>query len=146
MRPRTANQPWHLGALQCSSVLSMEFSALSTTDPHLQSFDEFLRTLNGVAKDASSHACIVYRKFQLTLRMTSIAVGYPVQYVDSHSTTNLTPRECRERQISYSAPTNVTFEYRNCDHAETRIQAAGNLPIMVLSNRWHHMIYTQILN
>mmetsp|Transcript_5671 Transcript_5671/g.17745 ORF Transcript_5671/g.17745 Transcript_5671/m.17745 type:complete len:1002 (-) Transcript_5671:1003-4008(-) len=114
----------------------MEFSALSTTDPHLQSFNEFLQT-HLVTKDTNPHACVDYRKFQLVLRMTSITVGYPVQHVDSHSTTNLTPRECRERQISYSAPTNVTFEYRNSDHAETRIQTAGNLPIMVLSNRCH---------
>jgi DNA-directed RNA polymerase beta subunit len=69
--------------------------------------------------------------------MTAIAIDYPVLTKDSQ--TIITPRECRERKITYSAPMSVSFKcgINGIDDRETITRAAGCLPIMVLSNRCH---------
>ena len=72
----------------------------------------------------------------LSIHMTSIEIGYPIVNDDSRST-NLTPRECRERQITYSAPMKATFTCR-LDRGDSEVitKTIGHLPIMVLSNRF----------
>jgi len=110
-----------------------------TTQPHIHSFNEFLRKhLNSVIRGTPPQVCGVDKKCHVVLRVTSIAIGYPMQCGEVDPRAKLIPRECRERQVTYSAPMSVTFECSraNSDHLETRTQT-GSIPIMVLSNRCH---------
>ena len=65
------------------------------------------------------------------LQMTAIAIDYPILNKDPQ--TIITPRECRERKITYSAP--MTASMNGIDDRGTITRTAGYLPIMVLSNR-----------
>lgn len=71
------------------------------------------------------------------LQMTAIAIDYPILNKDPQ--TIITPRECRERKITYSAPMTASFKcgMNGIDDRGTITRTAGYLPIMVLSNRCH---------
>lgn len=108
---------------------------------HVHSFNQFLQHhLNSAVDHVLPHICAYDRcheRLQVLLQMTAIAIDYPVLTKDSQ--TIITPRECRERKITYSAPMSVSFKcgINGIDDRETITRAAGCLPIMVLSNRCH---------
>jgi DNA-directed RNA polymerase I subunit RPA2 len=115
----------------------------ATTQPHVHSFNQFI--CEHISKGVSSappYGCVIegprQEKNQVSFQTTSITIGEPVVLDDLHETTNLTPRECRERRKTYSAPMNVSFACRvNDGDAEILTRSIGEMPIMVLSNRCH---------
>lgn len=122
----------------------MDRSDLAMTQPHVDSFNQFIceSICEGITS-APPYGCVVeglhpQEKFHVSFQATSITIGYPVIFDELHETTNLTPRECRERRKTYSAPMNVTFACRfNDGGSETLTKTIGEMPIMVLSNRCH---------
>jgi len=67
----------------------------------------------------------------LKVRMTSVEFGYPI----AQNQAQITPRECRERQVTYSAPVTMTFTCMFDGEVEVIRMGIGLLPIMVLSRR-----------
>lgn len=116
-------------------------SFMAATQPHIHSFNHLItkNIMDGVIA-TPQQICTVQPfnldPIELSIRMTSIEIGYPNISDDLHGSVNLTPRECRERQITYSAPMKVTFACR-LDRGDPEIltKTIGHLPIMVLSNR-----------
>ena len=106
---------------------------------HLHSFNQFLQhDLSSAVDCALPHECAFdgcHERLQVMLQMTAIAIDYPILNKDPQ--TIITPRECRERKITYSAPMTASFKcgMNGIDDRGTITRTAGYLPIMVLSNR-----------
>ena len=118
-------------------------SPLSPTQPHIQSFDQFINESlpRGISGIIPQH-CVLegpQERIEVSFRPVSINIGYPTDPEDEFGgTMNLTPRACRECKATYSAPIDVTFECRvDGGHAEILTMSIGRLPIMVLSLRCH---------
>ena len=111
------------------------------TQPHIHSFNQLVGESAdlGVAAVPRQHCTIEIPELQpmiLSIKATSIEFGYPIAQEHLCKDATLTPRECRERQITYSAPVNVSFICGlNGSDDEVLTKMIGYLPIMVLSNR-----------
>mmetsp|Transcript_21701 Transcript_21701/g.71780 ORF Transcript_21701/g.71780 Transcript_21701/m.71780 type:complete len:941 (-) Transcript_21701:824-3646(-) len=115
------------------------------TQPHIHSFNQLVGESAdlGVAAVPRQHCTIEIPELQpmiLSIKATSIEFGYPIAQDHLCKDATLTPRECRERQITYSAPVNVSFICGlNGSDDEVLTKMIGYLPIMVLSNRCYLM-------
>lgn len=114
---------------------------MANTQAHIHSFNQLLGEsaflgISALPRQICSLADPHSKPITLSINASSIDFGYPVVHDDLSSNKALTPRECRERQLTYSAPVNVTFTCRlNGSDDEVLTKMIGYLPIMVLSNR-----------
>ena len=99
---------------------------------HLHSFNQFLQhDLSSAVDCALPHECAFdgcHERLQVMLQMTAIAIDYPILNKDPQ--TIITPRECRERKITYSAPMTASFKcgMNGIDDRGTITRTAGYLP------------------
>lgn len=114
---------------------------MANTQAHIHSFNQLLGEsaflgISALPRQICYLADPHSKPITLSINASSIDFGYPVVHDDLSSDKALTPRECRERQLTYSAPVNVTFTCRlNGSDDEVLTKMIGYLPIMVLSNR-----------
>jgi DNA-directed RNA polymerase beta subunit len=97
------------------------------TQPHIESFDYFLDSALHIAvKDIPAVEVTLGddNKTNLCWWLESVSVEHPTKGDGSVSSSkSLTPRECRERGMSYGAPMVGTFRYKvdgGADHVITR--------------------------
>lgn len=69
------------------------------------------------------------------LKYTDINVGFPDRNEDAAIDKNVTPNECRLRDITYSAPIVVTIQYTRGKNIVQRNVNIGRLPIMLRSSK-----------
>ena len=113
-------------------------AAVATTQAHVHSFNQLISEhLSDVVRDSLPYESAFegrHEKLKIEFRISSVEVDYPCS--DLHLKRNLTPRECRLCQTTYSAPMNITFK---CEHNDgdpkVFTRSAGKMPIMILSNR-----------
>jgi len=94
--------------------------------PHIESYNQLVAesALRGISTTPRQVCIANHGRSTVSLRATSIDFGYPAS----------TPRECRERQITYSAPIKLSFSYLLDGSEAEVITGAGVIPVMVLSN------------
>jgi DNA-directed RNA polymerase I subunit RPA2 len=133
----------------------------SLTKPHVESFDFFLDEGLGLAvasiprmevdlveqpqegagasaAQAEAEAGGTPRSICLKMWYEGASFGYPTKSKDDSISSTLTPRECRERGLSYSAPLQVDVCYQVDGGEVRRMQRRlGECPVMVLSRRCH---------
>lgn len=72
----------------------------------------------------------------IQIRVDSMQIGYPSK-PDDLSDGRLTPRECRERGMSYTAPMLLGVTVTVGGHEFVANAKTGEMPIMVMSNKCH---------
>ena len=78
---------------------------------------------------------VVVQLLKLHFRYTDIRVGHP-ERLDLASTSEITPNECRLRDMTYAAPVFVDIEYiRGKQVVRRRGIPIGRLPIMLRSSK-----------
>jgi DNA-directed RNA polymerase I subunit RPA2 len=106
--------------------------------PHVESFNYFITTgLSEAISDIPPIEFNLGNDLEIKMIYTESQIGYPVKF-ENMSDTKLTPREARERGISYSAPLIVATKIElNNGHSFDTLFKCGNIPIMVMSERCH---------
>ena len=113
--------------------------------PHVESFNYFLDNgIHDIIKEMSTMNIKIDDHYYITLQYESVNVSYPSKKVDS-ADDKLTPREARERDISYSGSLVCAIKVRiftrsegdeEFDSIEMTLNVRyGDLPIMVMSNK-----------
>eukprot|EP01029_Cantina_marsupialis_P009851 TRINITY_DN22719_c0_g1_i1.p1 TRINITY_DN22719_c0_g1~~TRINITY_DN22719_c0_g1_i1.p1 ORF type:complete len:1123 (+),score=348.94 TRINITY_DN22719_c0_g1_i1:80-3448(+) len=108
--------------------------ARGVTRHHIESFDHFVNSempaiMNSSPEIRSDHD----RNF--FLQFTHIHIGKPT-YEDNGITQDITPHECRMRDLTYSAPIYVNIKYTKGQQIISRTDVPiGRLPIMLKSDK-----------
>ena len=108
--------------------------------PHVDSFNYFLEYgLNEAISDIPVMEFMLEDGPIIKLRFTEAQISYPTKNDDFSETSNLTPREARERGISYTGALLVHLVVDVDDKIEGLGFSAkfGDFPIMVKSERCH---------
>jgi DNA-directed RNA polymerase I subunit RPA2 len=107
--------------------------------PHVDSFNYFLQSgLYEIIKDILAVDIKVDEGLYVKLLYTDLQVGYPTKKDEAHER-KITPREAREREISYTASliANITISINDDAQVINLTSRFGDLPIMVMSERCH---------
>jgi DNA-directed RNA polymerase I subunit RPA2 len=108
--------------------------------PHVDSFNQFLTDglEQAVADIPEQETQLGPNGPSITMWYENVDIGYPGRSGDEISTAKLTPRECRERGLAYTAPITANVMWRIGDGEANRMQKRmGDCPIMVRSKRCH---------
>ena len=108
--------------------------------PHVDSFDYFLtHGLLEAVKDIPEMEFKLDNDLLIKMRFNDAFVGYPLKNDDLCAETMLTPREARERCISYTSifTTQLSIDISGIVEGMTLTARMGDLPIMVKSDRCH---------
>ncbi|KAL1702856.1 hypothetical protein EV121DRAFT_261627 [Schizophyllum commune] len=102
---------------------------------HIDSFNHFVDAdIKNIVKANNKITSDVDPRFWI--KFMDIEVGFPDRNEpEAHDKKNITPHECRLRDITYSAPITVTFQYTRGRSIVQRRQTIGRLPIMLRSNK-----------
>ncbi|CAN0476694.1 unnamed protein product, partial [Ectocarpus sp. 12 AP-2014] len=112
----------------------------SLVAPHIESFDFFLEDgLSEAVKDMPPQVMQLGEGGPLLkLWVEGVTVGYPGKKNEEATNAKLTPRECRERGLTYHGALLVDLCYQVGDGDVVRTQKrAGDCPVMVGSRRCH---------
>ncbi|CAN0019079.1 unnamed protein product, partial [Ectocarpus fasciculatus] len=112
----------------------------SLVAPHIESFDFFLEDgLSEAVKDMPPQVMELGEGGPLLkLWVEGVTVGYPGKKNEEATNAKLTPRECRERGLTYHGALLVDLCYQVGDGDVVRTQKrAGDCPVMVGSRRCH---------
>ena len=113
--------------------------------PHVESFNYFIN--HGLLESIQNIPAMdikLEEDLYINIKFVSASIGYPTKRDEFCSDDRLTPREARERNISYTGSLNAVVivkisgkdEKDNCTELELNIKL-GDLPIMVQSSRCH---------
>ncbi|KIY63742.1 hypothetical protein CYLTODRAFT_470612 [Cylindrobasidium torrendii FP15055 ss-10] len=101
---------------------------------HIDSFDYFVNAdIKNVVKANAKITSDVDPRFWL--KFTDIHVGFPDRNESGVATQQVTPHECRLRDITYSAPIIVTIMYTRGKNIVKRNAQIGRIPIMLRSGK-----------
>lgn len=75
------------------------------------------------------------KNVQVAFRVTTIEIGKPTNLALDFGDRRITPRECRELGVTYSAQAHVAFEIETGDEKASVVRSIGGVPIMVGSSR-----------
>lgn len=109
--------------------------------PHVDSFNYFLEYgLAEAIEDIPAYETKIDDNLIIRMKFKDIHIGYPIKKDSSLLMNNkLTPREAREREMSYSAPMqgNISITINDTEQEMNISSRFGDLPIMVMSSRCH---------
>lgn len=108
--------------------------------PHVESYNYFLE--NGVAeaiKDMLPMDVKIDDELYIRMYYNGLQIGHPTKKDDLSVDGKLTPREAREREMSYTANivANISISVNNDQQSFNISSRLGDLPIMVMSERCH---------
>ena len=113
------------------------------SQPHVDSFNDLIE---GFGSQTLAHADVRMQPPslgadpQLTIRVTDLRIGYPVQsdmtsIPSKRKGVKLLPRQCRESGLTYAGPLRMNFEFQSERGTISVTRTIGDMPIMVLSER-----------
>ena len=101
---------------------------------HLSSFNDFLEYGIQQIIDEQDDIDITKIDFPYKIRFGKVSLGKPVMMELDGSFTALTPSESRIRNVSYTAPINITIDILENDIVtESRQVCIGDMPVMIKS-------------
>lgn len=101
---------------------------------HIDSFNYFVNVdIKNVVKANAKITSDVDPRFWL--KFVDINIGFPDRNESGVANKQVTPHECRLRDITYSAPIMVTIMYTRGKNIVKRNAQIGRLPIMLRSNK-----------
>lgn len=107
--------------------------------PHIDSFNFFLST--GITEAIFDMLPIEFKlddDLYVNIKYTNLQIAYPTAK-DETDGKKFTPREAREREISYTSPmvAFISISINDSEHSMNITSKFGDLPIMVRSERCH---------
>ena len=116
------------------------FSWRHIVSPHVDSFNYFLEYgLDAAIEDLIPTCFDLPDETQVQIHVSSIKISYPVNkgcgFDDESNINRITPREARERGLSYSGGMSVNLEINNNGQRFDINIKLGEIPIMVMSER-----------
>ena len=106
--------------------------------PHVESFNYFLSTgLNDAISDIPTCEVKISDSLSVKMHFVEAQVAYPTKS-DYMTNCKLTPREAREREMSYSGTMIISAKIELSDGNEFNVLfRCSDLPIMVMSDKCH---------
>lgn len=123
--------------VRCNDKVALRLQHLVA--PHVDSFNYFLsHGLASALADLPKMCQQLGDDVHFKMSIVSVTIQPPLKHEDLTTTDLLTPRECRERHISYagSMEATVLIEMKDSDQFSINVKL-GDMPIMVMSKKCH---------